>query len=94
MPGSTPNENKNLLSASGNELFRNEWFYFDDFLIDDDNISIGSGNQNSSNEDLDEVEDKMPEISTKKVRKWLNSFCFPWMKMIHCRRKSIQLMIH
>ncbi|CAF1065742.1 unnamed protein product [Adineta ricciae] len=35
---------------------------------DDDNISTISGNQASSNEDLDEVEDKMPEISTKKKK--------------------------
>jgi hypothetical protein len=41
-------------------------FYIDS-LLDDDNLSTISGNQNSSNEDLDEVEDKMPEISTKKV---------------------------
>jgi len=30
-------------------------------------VSTISVNQMSSNEDLDEVEDKMPEISTKKV---------------------------
>jgi len=30
-------------------------------------MSTISANQNSSNEDLDEVEDKMPEIATKKV---------------------------
>jgi hypothetical protein len=30
-------------------------------------MSIGSRNLNSSNEELDEVEDKMPEISEKKV---------------------------
>ncbi|CAF0722883.1 unnamed protein product [Adineta ricciae] len=35
---------------------------------DDDNVSTLSGNQASSNEDLDEVEDKMPEISTKKKK--------------------------
>jgi hypothetical protein len=34
--------------------------------LDDDNISTTS-NQISSNEDPDEVEDKMPEISAKKV---------------------------
>ena len=27
-----------------------------------------SGNQNSSNEDIDEVEDKMPDLPAKKVR--------------------------
>ena len=36
-------------------------------LLDDDNASTISGNHLSSNEDLDEVEDKMPEISSKKV---------------------------
>lgn len=35
---------------------------------DEDNVSVISGNQNSSIEDLDEVEDKMPEISTKKKK--------------------------
>jgi hypothetical protein len=30
-------------------------------------MSIGSRNLNSSNEELDEVEDTMPEISEKKV---------------------------
>lgn len=37
-------------------------------IIDDDNASTISGNLHSSNEDLDEVEDKMPEIAIKKVR--------------------------
>jgi len=35
---------------------------------DDDNMSTISANQNSSNEDLDEVEDKMPEIAAKKKK--------------------------
>ena len=39
-----------------------------EFYLDDDNMSTVSENQASSNEDIDEVEDKMPEISTKKVR--------------------------
>jgi len=30
-------------------------------------MSLTSGDQNSLNEDLDEVEDKMPEIAEKKV---------------------------
>ncbi|CAF0835241.1 unnamed protein product [Rotaria sordida] len=34
----------------------------------DDNVSTTSANQNSSNEDLFEVEDKMPEMATKKKR--------------------------
>lgn len=42
--------------------------FYVEFCLDDDNMSTISGNQASSNEDLDEVEDKMPEISTKKVR--------------------------
>jgi hypothetical protein len=36
-------------------------------LLDDDDISTPSVNQNSSTEDLDEVEDKMPEIPAKIV---------------------------
>lgn len=35
---------------------------------DDDNLSTLSGDQNSLNEDLDEVEDKMPEIAQKKKK--------------------------
>ncbi|CAF3474902.1 unnamed protein product [Rotaria socialis] len=35
---------------------------------DDDNISTTSANHLSSNEDIDEVEDKMPEIPTKKKK--------------------------
>jgi hypothetical protein len=75
MPGSTPNENKSLLLASGNEVCFEMNCLFENFLIDEDNLSTVSGNQNSSNEDLDEVEDKMPEISTKKVR-MIEVFCF------------------
>jgi hypothetical protein len=36
-------------------------------LLDDDDMSTTSVNQNSSMEDLDEVEDKMPEIAEKIV---------------------------
>jgi len=36
-------------------------------LLDDDNMSTISANPNSSTEELDEVEDKMPEITAKKV---------------------------
>jgi len=36
-------------------------------LLDDDDMSTPSVNQNSSTEDLDEVEDKMPEIPAKIV---------------------------
>jgi len=35
---------------------------------DEDNLSMISDNQNGSNEDLDEVEDKMPEIMTKRKK--------------------------
>ncbi|CAF0825488.1 unnamed protein product [Adineta ricciae] len=55
VPGSVSNENKSLLLAAV-------------FMPHEDNLSSASGNQNSSNEELDEVEDKMPEISQKKKK--------------------------
>ena len=71
IPGPTTNENKSLLLTSGNGRVMNRIFEFmlkmlNEFL-DEDNISTISANRMSSNEDLDEVEDKMPEISAKKV---------------------------
>jgi hypothetical protein len=36
-------------------------------LLDDDNMSITSANQLGSNEDLDDIEDAMPDVSGKKV---------------------------
>ncbi|CAF3355573.1 unnamed protein product [Rotaria socialis] len=53
LPGTMSNENKSLLLAAV-------------FMPHDDNVSTTSGNQNSSTGDLDEIEDKMPEISEKK----------------------------
>ncbi|CAF4134659.1 unnamed protein product [Rotaria sp. Silwood2] len=66
----------------------------------DDNASTTSANQNSSNEDLDEIEDKMPEISTKKVcfkqlikyeiDKYLFDFCF-CQKIIDTTNDTIEI---
>ena len=50
-----------------------ECYSYDDFL-DDDNVSLGSAHPNSSNEDLDDVEDKMPDVIVKKVWKIIRSF--------------------
>ncbi len=57
-------------------------------LLDDDNMSVTSVNQHSSNEELDEVEDKMPEIKGKKV--CLNIIDFKkQMRRIFFRKKLI-----
>jgi hypothetical protein len=67
------------------------YFFFAD-LLDDDNMSTTSVNQNSSNEELDEVEDKMPDMKAKKVCDEIiyNKRGFNCL----CRRKSLmQLMI-
>ena len=62
-------------------------------MIDDDNVSTISGNLHSSNEDLDEVEDKMPEIAIKKVRKHRSTNRIDFF-FFSLRKKSIQPMIH